>query len=332
MCHRLATATGAGLEDRRIWRSEAERGGRAQQRKLAPVADRLAGGGTLPEALKASGDYLPPLFHQMATVGEMSGQLDRTYQQLAKHYDGANKARREFLGRLAWPMFQLGMAVIVVGILIWVAGLLPINRGAGGTQVDLLGFGLVGNRGLLLYINFLILAGIVVLLLIEASRRGMLWAKWLERASLAIPVVGGALQTLALARFTWAAQLVFDTPMDLRRALPLALDATGNDYYARHGPAVAARIEQGVDVATALSETGVFPGQLIDSVAVGETSGMLAETMRREAHEYQQRGAAAMSLLAQIFGYLIWLLVAGLIIMLIFRLATFYVDTLQSFT
>lgn len=330
LCHRLATATRAGIEDRRIWRSEASRGSRTHQARIGAVAAQLEAGESLAVALGASGNYLPPLFRQLCAVGEQSGQLDRTYQQLGEHYDHRVAMRRELLGRLAWPLIQLGLAGAVVGLLILVMGALPVNQGPDGPGADLLGFGLIGMSGFIIYVNLWLIAALALWFTLEATRRGMLWTRRLQRAVAAIPVVGHAVRTLALARFAWAAQLLFDTPMDLRRGLPLALQATGNDYYARYDTHVAEQIQQGVDVHQALASTDVFPDDLLVSIAVGEETGMLAETMRREAKEYEARARTAMSVLAQLAGWGVWLLVAALIIMLIFRLASFYIQTLQS--
>jgi type II secretory pathway component PulF len=80
----------------------------------------------------------------------------------------------------------------------------------------------------------------------------------------------------------------------------------------------------------ALAETGAFPRDLLDAIAVGEQSGMLQETMERQAEEYRQRAATAISILAQFFGYLVWALVAALIVMLIFRVANVYLDPIRK--
>src|SRR5690606_1418944 len=120
------------------------------------------------------------------------------------------------------------------------------------------------------------------------------------------------------------------TSMDLRIALPLALDATGNDYYRRLGPEVASNIQRGMSIQASLAETGAFPGDLLDAIAVGEQTGMLAATTERQAREYQRRAATAISVIAQTIGYLIWALVAVLIIMLIFRVFSSYVGIIQG--
>lgn len=330
LCHRLATATNAGLQDRKIWLDEAQRGSSGQRRVAAAVHDQLAQGVALTDALRVTGEYFPPLFRQMAEVGEVSGRLGEIYKRLARHYDQVLAARRAFGGRLMWPLFQLGIALLTIGFLIWIMGALPINKGAGGTQFDILGWGLVGTPGLVKYVNILLLLAIAVWLAVTAARRGMQWVRPIQRAAVTLPILGGALQTLALSKFTWAMQLVLDTPMDLRKAVPLALHTTGNDYYAQHAADVVQNIEQGRSLTQSLALTGVFPNDLLDNIAVGEESGKLVETMERQAREYEERAGVAISVLAQFAGYAIWILVAVFIIFMIIRIFSAYVDTLNS--
>ena len=216
----------------------------------------------------------------------------------------------------------------MVGLLIWIMGMIPGNEN--GETIDMLGLGLIGTSGLIKYVTGLLVVGIVVFLLIEALRRGAAWIQPLQHAVVKIPAVGQAFQTLALARFTWAFQLVLGTSMDLRTMMPLVLDATGNHYYSRFGPEVAMRIEQGQDISSALAATGVFPRDLLENIAVGEGSGSLAEQMQRLSKEYQERAGTAISILAQVAGYAIWMMVAALIVLLIFRIFSMYIGVLND--
>jgi type IV pilus assembly protein PilC len=328
LCRRMATATRAGLEDRRIWQSESERGGSAQRAAVAQVSDALSRGDAVGDALARTGHYFPVMFRQIVALGDATGTLERVYRRLAEHYEHMLAARRTMLGALAWPMIQLGLALAVIGIVIWITGAMGLKN-IDGEPLDMFGFGLTGNRGLMIYLSILIFFAILILLFIEASRRGRLWTRRLQRSALRLPGIGNALKTLALARFTWALQLVFDTSMDLRKALPLALDASGNDYYRRLGPQVAQNIQHGMSLHMSLAETGAFPRELLDAIAVGEQSGMLQETMERQAEEYRRKAATAISILAQFFGYLVWAAVAVFIIVLIFRVFGMYVGTIE---
>ena len=328
LCRRLATATGAGLEDRRIWRDEAERSTGTQRESLTIVSEALSRGEAIGDALKLTGDYLPDLFRRIVGVGDKTGRLDRTYRRLAEHYEHLIAARRSLLGALAWPCLQLTMAIGVVALMIVISSFMNL-KDLDGKPLDMLGFGLHGTSGLIVLIGVVLVALLGLVMLLELARRGgPVWRKLLSAAS-RVPLVGGPFETLALAQFTWALQLVLDTPMDLRQALPLALDATGNDRYGRLGPDVARTVERGATIGEALQATGEFPKDLLDAIAVGEQSGLLSETMERLSKEYQQRSAAAIGLLAQMLGYLVWLAVAALIVMLIFRVFGFYVGTIE---
>jgi type II secretory pathway component PulF len=213
--------------------------------------------------------------------------------------------------------------------LIWVTAAFHLTD-IHGQPLDMLGLGLRGTSGLAILMGVVVAAMLAVMWLIEAGRRGAAGTRSLLAWATRIPLVGEPLATLAIAQFTWALQLVIDTPMDLRQALPLALDATGNDHYSRLGPQVARRVEQGATIQEALAETGAFPSDVLEAIRVGEQTGMLAETMQRLARDYQERAAAALAILAQAIGYFIWALVGVLIIVLIFRLFNMYLDPIRE--
>ncbi len=329
LCRRLATQTSAGIQDRSIWSGEAQRGSRSQRAGVQRVSQELARGRAIDDALASTGDYFPVLFRQMVAVGDASGKLDRTYRRLAEHYEHMLTARRMLIGALIWPGIQLAVAVLTIGVVIWFSSFMNLKN-LDGTPLDMFGLGLTGSSGLTIYFMVIVTAAILVMLFVQAWSRGMLWTRSLQRALLKVPGIGNAIQTLALARFTWAMQLVLDTSMDLRKALPLALDATGNDTYRQLGPRVADNITRGLTLKAALEETGAFPRDLLEAIAVGEQTGMLAETMQRESAEYQRRSAAAIAALAWILGGLIWLAVAALIITLIFRLYGQHIDQINE--
>ena len=328
-CRRLAIATAAGIEDRKIWRDEAQRGSRAQRAVVGQVADKLARGGSVADALAATDNFLPKLFKQLVAVGDASGQLDRTYRRLAEHYEHAIAARRTLISGLAWPLIQLTLAALVIGGTIWITSALNLKN-FNGEPLDIFGFGLTGAKGLAIYIGVLTLLMFAVVTVLEAMRRGMFWTRGLQRTLVRLPIIRSAVETLALARFCWTMHIIMQTSMDLRKALPLALDSTGNDYYRRQSPEVVRRIAQGMSLHMSLAATGAFPGELIDAVAVGEQSGMLAETLERQAKEYQERGADAISRLALVLGWVVWAAIAVVIIMLIFRVMTGYTGMIED--
>ncbi len=327
VCHRLAVETEAGIDIRRSWQREAEMARGRVQPYFRHVRDAVAKGDSLSVALAGTGGVLPPLFLEMANVGEQTGTLGKVFHRLESHYRRQAQAQRIFMGAIAWPMLELAFAVIVIGVLIWVLG---IVAGRSGKPVDVLGFGLVGTRGLIIYMNFVIAVGLCVGGLIVAMRRGMLWTRPVQRALIRLPGVGAALEKIALARLAWALHLALNVEMDLRRVVPLVLRATGNDHYNRHTGQITADVASGLPLHVAFARSGAFPTEFLDAIAVAEESGRIVESMDRLSKRYEEEAEAAVKALAVILGFLVAALVMGIIVVLIFRLAGFYFGTINE--
>jgi type II secretory pathway component PulF len=263
----------------------------------------------------------------MAHVGEQTGTLGQVFHRLESHYRRQVQAERIFLGAIAWPMIELVLAIVVIGILIWVLGVIAARN---GQATDILGFGLVGTRGLIIYINFIIAVSLCIAGLVIAIRRGALWTRPLQRAIMALPGIGPALQKIALARVAWALHLGLNVDMDLRQVVPMVMRATGNDYYIRHSPEVVASVAAGSPLHVAFRKTGAFPPTFLDALAVAEESGQIVESMDRLSKRYEEEAEIAVKAIAVILGVAVALLVMGIIVLMIFRLAGFYVGTLND--
>lgn len=327
---RLGTSLSAGVDARTTFAREADTRGPGKMRTaLQAISAELQQGTTVSDALDEHSDFFPQLACEMVRVGEESGKLAEVCRRLAEHYDQQVKLRRSFLQSITWPAIELSMALGVIGLVILIAGMLP--KQACGKATDILGLGLIGVPGFLLYLMFLGMIAFAGFLLWRAIRQGVLWVRPIERALLLTPVVGKALQTLALARFAWSLQLLLDTGMDLLRVFPLALRSTQYSFYSQHSNKVVSDLRGGQEVAASLAQTGAFPQDFLDSVDVGEQSGRLPETMAVLAEDYRDRGQRAIATLTMVAGFLVWGLVALLIIMMIMRFALRYINMINNF-
>ena len=323
LCHRVGISLEAGVDARRAWAREAQSARGPLARRLTAVSKAIDRGCSLAEALSATGDFFPPIFREMVEVGEQTGRLDSVLLQLADHYELRCRMRRNFLSAISWPLVQLAMALGVIGFLIWIAAMLP---------VDILGIGLRGTSGLKIYLTFLAAVGVVLWLLIRAARRGLVWIRPIQRAVLRLPIIGRPLQTMALARLAWSMHLTMSTGMDVRRALKQSLRSTQNARYTDQIPTIDAEIVAGNSIHETFVVAGGYPADFLDTLAVGEQSGKVVESMGRLAGQYQERARMAMMLLAGAAGWAVWALVAAFIIVLIFRIALFYIGILTDLT
>ena len=65
----------AGIEVRRIWQTESQRGRSAHRSKMAGISRVIDGGGSLTEAFQHTDGYFPEIVLDFVRVGEQTGKL-----------------------------------------------------------------------------------------------------------------------------------------------------------------------------------------------------------------------------------------------------------------
>jgi len=327
LLRRIGLSLEAGIDIRKVLANEAARTSGSMRTRVLDISDAVNRGSPLAEAVARTGEYFPQLVRELVNVGEQTGHLPEVLRQLVVHYEQQQALRRSFTSTIAWPMIQLVMSLAVIGFLIWFSGVI---RGMTGNPTDLLGLGLTGNFGLIVYLVFLgaIFGGIYATY--RAILAGKLWTAPIQRFVLRLPLIGGAIRTLSVARFAWTLQLSLEAAMDVKRALSLALASTHNVEFTDQDSYVREMITRGQSIHDTLAAAGVFPIEFLQAVQVGEESGRLAETMSVVAKQQLEAAGRAFAVLTKAAGYLVWLAIATFIIVLIFRLFGAYVNTINQ--
>ncbi|MBS0209718.1 MAG: type II secretion system F family protein [Planctomycetes bacterium] len=330
LCRRVSTALTSGIELRKAFQREAEgRSPRAVRRHMDQVYQAVARGESVTAAVAATGSYFPRLFHEMVSLGDATGHLAETLRALAEHYELQLKLRRQFVQSITWPLVQLFAALGVVGLLIWLLGVFQ-DGVPKKDRLDPLGLGLMGTHGVLVYVSVLAVIAVVLVVVYQATRRGVFWARPLQRGLFLVPVIGNTFETLALARFAWSLELTYGSGMDVLKAIPMSLRSTQNAHYTDHIDSVTLRVRKGQEITEALAATGAFRTDFLDAVEVGEKSGRLSETLANLSEQYNDRAQRALAALATVAGFAVWAVVAALITIVIFRLASFYFGMLDK--
>ena len=322
---RMALSLAAGIGVRRAWKGEVERVPRRWRGAMEAVGQALGAGESLSEAMTLAGETFPPLIRGMVSVGERTGHEAETLRELARMLDQVERTRRAFVGGLVWPGFQLAIAILVIGFLIWVAGGI---RDEQHKPIDILGFGLVGSAGLAAYLSivaFLAIAGVFAGRMAVASWRR---SGFVRRVVSPLPVIGAAARAAEAAAWCRAASLASAAGLDAGTLVRLG--ATVAPGIPLDADRVAHRLREGATLADTLRESGGFPPTLIEGVIAGELTGNTAEVLDRLARDYDEEARQKFEASAQVAGFVVWGLVAALIALVIFRIFSFYVGAIQA--
>jgi type IV pilus assembly protein PilC len=329
LCRRMAVALESGIDVRRVLKRESESHSSVSSRsRLQSISAAIDSGDSLSHALSQTGTYFPEMVHELVALGEQTGHTPQVMRQLAEHYEERQRLRRTFRAAIAWPVIQLCLALAVIGLVILVLGVIANVRG--NEPVDILGFGLVGVSGFIVYLAILAALGATLFMVVRAIREGYTWTRPIWHAVTNLPGVGQALTTLAMSRLAWALHLTLASGMGVLRAVPLALRSTHDQRYIECSDAIVAQLRAGDEIHEALAATKVFPPEFVDAVQVGEESGRLPESMENLSRIYQDQARRALSTIATLGGVGVWALVGLFIIMMIFRIFSFYLNTIND--
>lgn len=327
LCHSVGTSLHAGLDVVRVWETESQRGSALQRRMIAEVRDRIAKGSSIAEALAATDGYIPSLVVEMSEVGERTGRIEQVFLRLAEHYDRLVKLQRDFLIGIAWPLFELTLGIIIIGVLILVLGLI----GGPGEGESFSVLGLSGWSGLAIYSTIIIMIVATIAGTIVGVRQGLINLDPLLRLIMQLPFLGRPVQTLSLSRLIWSLSMATDSDLDPRRAMELAIRTTQNSYYTSHIDGMKIVISRGGEMTDAFRQTGIYPDDFLDALQTGEMTGNLSETLAILARDYEERAKQFYRLLAVISGLVIFLMIAGVMIFMIFTLFfTFILNPIQN--
>jgi type IV pilus assembly protein PilC len=328
----LATMLHAGVPLLKSLQTLSRKTGDARcRRSLSEIHDAVRQGVEISTAMRDQRGYYPELAIDMVAVGEQTGSLPEVLDGLADHYENNVRLRRTFLTTIAWPVIQLVAAIFVVGLLIWILGAIGESRtGPGGKPVDMLGWGLLGTSGALIWFGmsfgtvFAVLGGYFLVSHVFHQQR------FLDTMLLGIPVVGGCMQSFAIARFSWVFSLTQQTGMPIARCLDASFRATGNGAFQGAGRDVQDRVLAGDELSIAFAATRLFPDDYVQMVEVAESSGTVPETLERLSPQFEAQARRSLSALATTLGWVVWLVVAVFIIFIIFSIVLQYIGMINN--
>jgi type II secretory pathway component PulF len=256
------------------------------------------------------------MFVQMVAVGEQTGQLDQVLHRLGEHYEHMAAMQRSFWFGIAWPLFELVMGVLIIGLLIFVLGIVSAITGGQAQGV----FGLTGTSGAFVWFVFCGFIAAGVALFVHAIAQGWMGPQPVMLA-MRVPVLGRCLESLALSRLTWSLAVALDSGMDALRAAEMSIRAAQNPYYEQSLPRVAASIRANQQFHESFASGGVFPADFVQQLEAAELAGATNEALRQLAQEYDDRARTSMRILTGIATVLFTMLVFALMIFAIFSLA-----------
>src|SRR4029078_11582749 len=117
----------------------------------------------------------------------------------------------------------------------------------------------------------------------------------IDKLLLKLPVLGGVLRKIAVARFCRTLGTLVSSGVPILEGLEITAKTAGNAVVAEAIMATRTSVEQGKTISEPLKNTDVFPSMVVQMVAVGEQTGALETMLNKIADFYEDEvdGAVA---------------------------------------
>ncbi len=264
-------------------------------------------GGTLWEGMTHYPKYFDDFQVMIIKGAEESGMLVETFKKLSQYYETRNRAKRQFLASLIYPVILLHAVVLLPPLKYLVVE--NLNRSYWSVVLPpiLIAYGIVGI-GCVFWNKF--------------CRSGPL-RQIVDNAVLRLPVVGKLVRDVSLARAFRSLAAMLTAGIEAVSAAQNAANAANNSVITQRLSDAIYVLEGGRSFKEYFAVSGMLtPGQM-GTVAVGEESGALAQSMERMVRQMEESNTHRFHVVMKGVGFLIYLIVVAIVALTVL---SFYID------
>lgn len=332
LCQQLGTLVEAGvplLRSLKVVNTQVE--SKKLYHALETVRKDVEGGDTLREALSKHPDVFSNLWINLVETGEASGHLSEALNQLAHHFEAAQKLQNEARTAMTYPLFLIGVATLV--IILFVYWLIPKFTGMfASIEMELpliTRFVIAVSDGAKQY-WYLVAGGVgtfVFLLKRYLATEAGKWSR--DKLMLSLPLFKMLFTYIQLAEFTRGMATLLTSGVPLMQCLHILENSASNRLYRTAIGAVKVGVKEGKTMAEPMAETGMFPPLAVQMVQVGEEVGELAEVIGKLAKFYEIRVEMFIARMTRLFEPIAIVVMGGIVLFIvlsifmpIFKMAT----------
>lgn len=290
MCSQFAIILKAGIPVSRTCQLIADKTtDKPLKKMLMAVAEDVEAGRTMAASFQdRGGKMLPVTFVETIRAGEESGNVEKAFDTMYRHYDKQTKMAAKVKSALAYPAFVMVIAVLVVIVLMVkvVPTFTSIFEGYGaelpGITKSLIALSNFFARWWWLMIMVMIL-GVILYKVYERSEEGRLN---INKLKLKIPVLGNINLLNAASQFANNLTTLLGAGLAITKAVTITSRVLDNYYIGNEIGRMTGKLEEGKTLGGSMRESGCLPDILTDMVGVGEETGELEDTLHTIAAYY----------------------------------------------
>jgi type IV pilus assembly protein PilC len=254
--------------------------------KWKQIYDSVVDGVSLADSMAKIPDTFPRVYVAMVQAGETGGFLDLVLAQIADFQVREKDLRSKVMAALLYPVILLFLAVIVLIILMtfFIPQFQKMFATMGGdlpllTQIIVGASHWVRAYGIFIGMG-LVVAGFLLRGWVASEKGRRAWEGFILR----VPILGPLLSQFAMARFCRMLGTLLNAGVPLIEALNVARKSIGNQILVDAVSNSIDRVKEGAQLGASMADCrNLFPGSILEMIAVAEESGKLDQELIRIA-------------------------------------------------
>lgn len=283
------------------------------------VRARIMEGVGMGDAFSAYDRYLPPVFIDLVSVGELSGNLEETLKRLAEYFEKELEIQAKIKSALSYPTVLMVLIVlIVIGMMIFIVPsfldlfaefklTLPWT-----TKTLLATSAFVTTKGWTL--PFFAFGGFAAWRWFTTTQIGSTILDFIE---FRIPLLGKIKYKVQIARILHNLALILRCGVPVMVALEQVRQGVQNQTVAMKLGDIRAGVAQGVRVATLFQASGLFPSFVVHMLVAGEESGAIDDLLAKGAKYMDQEVDQGVKAMTTAIEPILTVLVAGTVLFIL---------------
>lgn len=252
-------------------------------------------GGNLADGFKLNPKVFPPILINMVAAGEMSGNLEISFERLTTHFEKSDRLGTKVKGAMVYPAVIL--VVVIAVVILMLVKVVPQFTG----MFEELGAELPGPTKMLVatskflrsYGLFVVIGFVALVYALKAYGKTEAGSHLYANISLKAPVFGNLTIKLAASTFARTLSTLMASGIPLMDAIEQVARMMKNKIIREGLMDARNQVAKGIPLSKPLRDMNIFPNMLPQMTKIGEETGNIEDMMDKVAEYYEGEVEAA---------------------------------------
>jgi general secretion pathway protein F len=256
---------------------------------IRDVREDVAGGAPVADAMEKHPNAFSELDASMVRAGERGGFLEDVLSRIATFAERQNELRNKVVGSMIYPCVLLAAGTgVVVFLMVFVVPKLGEHLRV--ENYNILTHIVMGAAYLLRHYYWAILGVLAVVAFGLNALLGTAQGRMFKaRFQLKAPVIGKIYTMMAVCRFCRILGTMLHNGVPILQSLKISKDSAGSPILADEIEKAAESVRKGEPLSAPLGQSGLFPVDILDMIAVAEESNNLENVLIQIAETNEAR-------------------------------------------